>query len=312
MSRSKPTLKPASNAALRAVVSAALLIAIFSWLDPAQIAAQVRGVDAGWLAAALAASALQFALSAERWQRTAGSLGVPLARRRALADYYLAGFGNQVLPGGVVGDAARALRHSRSSGRPGPALRAVVLERVSGQLVVAAALVAVLTLTDTGARLLAATPDYATGLFAVLAAVGAAVAALAWWARRFPGWFSTLADDARRALLASHAWPAQLALSLAVLATCCVMFACAGRMIGADLPFGVLAALAPAVLLAMLIPISTAGWGVREVAAAAIWSALGWPAAEGVTISIAYGVLCLLGSLPGALVAAAEPIRRTA
>lgn len=294
----------------RAVVSGVLLVAILAWLDPAEVAAQVRGVAPAWLAAALAASAMQFALSAERWHRTAGSLGVPLGRRRALADYYLAGFGNQVLPGGVVGDAARAWRHSHSSGRPGPAVRAVVLERASGQAVVAASLAAVLAFTDTGARLLGAVPGY-PAIAAGLAAAGVVGAvALAWRAGRLPAWLTTLAADARRALLARRAWPLQLALSLAVLATCCVMFACAGRMIGVELPFGVLVALAPAVLVAMLIPVSVAGWGVREFAAAGIWSALGWPAAEGVAISIAYGALCLLGSLPGALVAAAEPMRR--
>jgi uncharacterized membrane protein YbhN (UPF0104 family) len=298
----------------RAVVSVVLLAAIFAWVDPAAVVAQVRGVSPGWLAAALAASALQFALSAERWRRTAGSLGVPLARRRALADYYLAGFGNQVLPGGVAGDAARAWRHSHTSGRPGPAVRAVVLERASGQAVVALSLAAVLAFTDTGERLLAAlSGDRLPGAAALAAATvvlaGLAVA-IAGRAGRLPGWLAVLVADAKRSLLARRAWPAQLALSLAVLGTCCVMFACAGRVIGVETPFGVLAAIAPAVLVAMLVPVSVAGWGVREFAAAGIWTALGWPAAEGVAISITYGVLCLLGSLPGALVAAAEPIRR--
>jgi len=60
----------------------------------------------------------------------------------AMREYYLAGFLNQVLPGGVVGDVNRAWRHARAPvGEPlsGKATRAIVhavmLERLSGQLV---------------------------------------------------------------------------------------------------------------------------------------------------------------------------------
>lgn len=296
---------------LRALVSAGLLVAVFAWLEPSEIAARVHGISMPWLAAALAISVLQFVLSAERWHRTASHLGVPLRRRRALADYYLAGFGNQVLPGGVLGDAVRAWRHSHSSGRAGPAVRAVVLERASGQFVVAVAVAAIVLLTEPGARLLVQASAPAPSWLVVGAAAAAIAAAVLSRVPLAPDWLQALFSDARRALLSRSAWPAQLALSLGVLATCCVMFACTGRMIGAGAPFELLVLVAPPVLLAMLVPISVAGWGVREVAAAGIWTALGLPPAEGVAVSIAYGVTCLVASLPGAAILAAEPLRRT-
>jgi len=293
----------------RWLVSIVLLAAVLAWLDPAAVLDQVRGVSMPWVVAALAASVLQFVLAAERWQRTACCLGVPLARRRALADYYLAGFGNQVLPGGVLGDAARAWRHSRSTGQTGPAIRAVVLERASGQAAVVVALAAILLLTEPGAVLVSQMPAAP----ATWPALALGLVALAWVAAiRVPGatgMLRRLGSDARRALLARGAWPAQLALSLAVLVSCCLVFACAGRMIGAEMPFPVLLLVAPTVLVAMLLPVSIAGWGVREFAAAGIWSALGWPPAEGVAVSIAYGALCLVASLPGAAVAVAGPAR---
>lgn len=299
-------------APLKAVISLAFLAALALWLEPAAIVRHVRQVDPVWLAAALALGTLQFALSAERWRRTANRLDVPLGRRRALADYYIAGFANQVLPGGVVGDAGRAWRHSVTSGRTGPAVRAVILERASGQGVLLLALLAALVITEPGARLLARM-DTAAGPGWMLATLGLAVsvagAFVAWRRGRAPGWLTALVRDAHRALLARGAWPAQLALSLAVLATYCAMFACAGRMIGADPSSATLAVLAPIVLLAMLLPISVAGWGVRETAAAGVWVALGWPAAEGVAVSVAYGALCLLASLPGAIMSMLLPLR---
>lgn len=300
-------IKRPGAASLRALVSLGLLAALALWLDPMAIARQVRGLDPAWLAAALALGTLQFALSAERWRRTAARLDVPLGKRRALAEYYVAGFANQVLPGGVLGDAGRAWRHSRTSGRPGPAVRAVILERASGQFVLLLAVFAALAVTEPGARLLEvldtpADPGWMiAGLCVVLSTAGLFAA---WRGGRMPGWLASLGRDAHRALLARGAWPGQLALSLAVLATYCAMFAFAGRMIGVQVPSPTLALIAPVVLLAMLVPISVAGWGVRETAAAGVWVALGWPAAEGVAVSVAYGALCLLASLPGAAIAA--------
>lgn len=300
-----------STASLRALFSLGLLAVLVLWLDPAAIVRQVRVFDPIWLAAALALGTLQFALSAERWRRTAARLDVPIGKRRALADYYAAGFANQVLPGGVVGDAGRAWRHARTSSRPGPAVRAVVLERASGQLVLLPALFIMLVATDPGATLLAqmAVPAGPVWMVAVVGLVlPAAGLVAAWRAGRIPGWLASLARDAQRALLARGAWPAQLALSVAVLGTYCAMFACAGRMIGADASFSTLAVLAPIVLLAMLMPISVAGWGVREATAAGVWVALGWPAAEGVAVSVAYGALCLITSLPGAVISSLLPM----
>ena len=58
-----------------------------------------------WLALALSLSVPQMALSAWRWQLTAASLDAPLPFRHAFAEYYLGSFLNQVLPGGMLGDA---------------------------------------------------------------------------------------------------------------------------------------------------------------------------------------------------------------
>ena len=308
---SKPTDKPTATA-LRALVSLGLLGALALWLEPTEVIDRIQGVDPFWVAAALAIGTLQFVLSAERWRRTAARLEVPLGRREALASYYVAGFANQVLPGGVAGDAGRAWRHSRTSGRSGPAVHAVVLERASGQFVVFIAVIVVLLATPTGNCLLTSI-DISGTVAPGLATLSLAALTAGFFIRRagfMPGWLRALGHDTCRAVLARRAWPIQLALSLAVLATCCAMFVCAARMIGSEAPAGVLAALAPVVLLAMLLPISVGGWGVRETAAAGVWVALGWPAAEGVAISMAYGVLSLLASSPGALLALSLPAGR--
>jgi uncharacterized membrane protein YbhN (UPF0104 family) len=269
------------------------------WLDPAQIAAEIGALDSGWLLFALLISLAQTALSAWRWRFTAARLGLTLAPGRALADYYLGGFVNQVLPGGVVGDAWRAQRHAQRCGQTGVAWRAVILERASGQLVV-------VVLTALGVSLY---PPWREGFAPTLLAIALGTlllslfGALLW--RRLRGqarWLAEIGPDLHRALLAPGAWPMQLASSILIVLSYLLVFAAGARGIGVDLPVPQLMMMALPVLLAMLIPVSVAGWGLREGAAGAVWLISGLPPEQGVAVAITYGLLVLLASLPGALV----------
>ena len=76
----------------------------------------------------------------------------------------------------------------------------------------------------------------------------------------------------------------------------------AARAVGVSTPLWTLLPLVAPVLLSMLVPVTVAGWGVREGTAAAFWGAVGLTPVDGVAISAAYGILVLLSSLPGALV----------
>ena len=67
--------------------------------------------------------------------------------------------------------------------------------------------------------------------------------------------------------------------------------------------------LALLVLLAMGLPINVAGWGPREGAAAWVFGAAGLTAAQGVAVSVVYGVMTLVAVLPGAVVLLVEWLR---
>ena len=76
----------------------------------------------------------------------------------------------------------------------------------------------------------------------------------------------------------------------------------AARAVGVETPMPILLPLVAPVLMAMLVPMTVAGWGARAGAAAALWAAVGLPGAEGVAVSVAYGLLVLFASVPGAVV----------
>lgn len=298
---------------LRPIASLALLGGLLAWLDIATIVAEVERLSPSWVALALALTLPQVAISAWRWRLTARLLNVRLRWSAALGDYYLATFLNQVLPGGVMGDAARAWRHARESGERGPALRAVVIERISGQLVLA--IMAIVTLLapiwrePIGAALSsvmtqgvdAPTVSQASIWSVVIIGLIAVSALLRRLYRRPPRALHGLGGDLYRSLLSAQAWPRQILGSILVVASYVAVFVCAARAIGVELPTITLMALIPPILMIMAIPLSIAGWGLREGAAALVWVGAGLPPAQGVAISVAYGLLVLASSLPGAL-----------
>ena len=285
---------------LRAGVSFALL-AVLAWvLDAGALLDRLAGFDKRWALLAIAISLPQIVILAFRWRFTASRLGLHLPFGTAIREYYLATFLNQVLPGGVVGDVSRAWRHGQvgPERRVGPAARAVILERASGQVVmggVAALSFASLPLTY---GVLPTTLTLAVG------GVGASALAAYFVLRRWPrsGLLAGLGRDVQTALLARDALPTQLVSSTLVVGTFLATYVMAARAVGVTTPLWTLLPLVAPVLLSMLVPATVAGWGVREVTAAALWGAVGLTVVDGVAISAAYGILALVSSLPGAVV----------
>ena len=282
------------------LVFGGILLAVLAYLvDVSAVLDRLRAMDARWVAVAVAVGVGQTVLSAWRWRFTAGRLGLSLAFSDALGEYYRGIFLNQVLPGGVIGDASRAWRHASRARRDwGPAVRAVILERVSGQGVMA--VFAMISFVALSSRLWPGARWPAPSLLLGMVALGG----LAWWTRRRePAGTSAsgvFLRDARQALLARDALAVQLLTSVIIVGSYVVTYLCAARAVGVETAWWELAVLVPPVLIAMLVPLSVGGWGLREGAAAALWGAVGLPSADGVAISVAYGLVVLLGTLPGA------------
>ncbi|MFD5388420.1 lysylphosphatidylglycerol synthase domain-containing protein, partial [Streptomyces sp. NPDC127074] len=136
------------SGALRARLGAAAGVAILGvvlWrLGTGAFVDGLRTIDGLTLLAALGLGLLTTVFSAWRWCLVARGLRIRLPLGPAVADYYRALFLNAALPGGVLGDVHRAVRHGRDAGDVGRGVRAVVLERVAGQVVLIAVGVAIL------------------------------------------------------------------------------------------------------------------------------------------------------------------------
>lgn len=280
---------------LRILLPLALIALCLVLTDARTALARLSGLSAGCFIATIVTLNAVTILSALRWRMTAAALDLHLPLGGAVREYYLAQFANQTLPGGVLGDAARALR-SRNGGPMRRAAQAVVLERAAGQAGMAA-----VALGGTSGMLL--TGGLAADLpgilwlpagFLALLLVGAVLLALIGAAGRDDGWRRA----AHRALV--QRLPAQAALSLVIALLTVTAFVAAARATGSTLTLLAAAFIVPLVLTAMLLPASVAGWGWREGAAAALFPLAGLTAEAGLAASIAFGIAMLISALPGA------------
>ena len=294
--------------ALRLLGGAAIAVALVWRLGATAVVDGLRSVDAGSVVAALGIGMVTTVCSAWRWCLVARSLGMRLPLRSAVADCYQALFLNSVLPAGVLGDVQRAVSHGRQEGDVGRGVRAVVIERIAGQVVLVVVAVSALlfqpALLHVAGDLVPGGPWWLAGL-----AVGVPVAVLGigWVLRaRLRTRLRTVAADAR-AVLRADTWPGVVGLSVVALAGYVATFVVAARAAGSSASVPELLPLLVLALLVMSLPINVGGWGPREAVAAVAFGVVGLGAAQGLAAAVAYGVLGLVACLPGGAVLLLRP-----
>ncbi len=314
---SAPTAPASARRSLRAhlgtLVGAAVLGVLLWRMGTGAFLDGLRRVDAPAVLAALGIGLVTTVSSAWRWALVARGLRIRLPLGPAVADYYRALFLNAVLPGGVLGDVHRAVRHGRGAGDLARCVRAVVLERAAGQLTLTVAGVGVLLTMPSPVRAEARHVAAPAGL--ALLGVLAVVLALR-TSRRVPARpgparpgpdrpapaLRRMLAEAREGLLSRRNLPPVGVSSAVVLAGHLGMFVLAARVAGSAASVAVLIPLAVLALLVMGLPLNVGGWGPREGVTAWAFGAAGLGAATGLGVAVVYGVLSFVASLPGAVV----------
>jgi uncharacterized membrane protein YbhN (UPF0104 family) len=292
------------------LLGGAAILAVLVWrLGTGPFLDAVRMINGWSLAAAAGIAALTTVCCAWRWSLVARGLGVGVPMRAAVPAYYRSQFLNTTLPGGVLGDVHRAVRHGRDVGDPSRSLRAVAWERSAGQVVQLALAITVLLVLPSPVRSsmpVIATAVVAGGLGVVLLCRALPRGGPSRWGRTV----RTAATDLRGGLLARRAWPGIVLASTVAVAGHAATFLIAARTAGSTASPARMLPLALLVLLAMGLPTNIAGWGPREGVAAWVFSVAGLSAAQGVATAVVYGVMVLVASLPGAVVLFAAWLHR--
>lgn len=337
-----PGAPPAGRptAALRAIwawarplVGVGILVVLLWRLGTGPALAGLRLIDHRAVLAALVIGLVSTVCCAWRWTLVAGGLGVRLPLGTAVADCYRAVFLNATLPGGVLGDVHRAVRHGRDVGDLGRGVRTVLWERIAGQAVLLAMAAVVLATFPSPVR-----PVMAV-VAAVLVAAGLGTALLVRalprvrctlprvrrplprprtgtrhplpeagrdlprrWSSRWSRAVRTARDDIRAGLFARRNWLGVILASALAVTGHLATFLVAAYTVGSTAAPARLIPLTLLALLAMGLPTNIGGFGPREGVAAWAFSAAGLTAAQGVATALVYGALVLVASLPGAAV----------
>ena len=316
------THRQAASLATRVVVSMAMLAVLLLKVPDFSVADLVpewTAGTAGWLAAAAALTVAGLVLSAVRWQRVLQALDIR-ERLPRLVSHTLAGqFVSNVLPTTIGGDVLRVSRLSCDTGETPRPFASVVLERLTGWLVLPVITVAGFlvnpglrhlgTATRVALALAVSTLLLLVGVLAAAAStrLGGRFAARDGW-RRFAGAIHLGVNQLRThpaaaldVLVAGFAY--QLTLVLAAVA--------AAQALGLQAA-GLTALLAffPAVLIAQVLPISLAGLGVREGAFVLFLGPLGVAKEEAIALGLLLYLLNVAVGLLGAPAFAAGGRRR--
>jgi uncharacterized membrane protein YbhN (UPF0104 family) len=277
------------------------VLAVVIWrLGTGPFLAGLKAIDGRALLAASAIFLVTTVCSAWRWTIVSRGLGVRLSLPTAVAAYYRAVFLNLMLPGGVAGDVHRGVTHGREAHDVGGALRAVVWERAAGQFVQAVLAISVLLVLPSPVR--ASMPFVAVAAVAVVLGVVLVGRLRAGGERsRWTRVRNAVVADVHNGVLRRSALPAVVFASAVVFIGHSATFLVAARAAGVDAPVSRLLPLALIGVLAMVLP-SIGGWGPREGVAAWVFSAGGLGAERGAATAVAYGVMVLVASLPGAIV----------
>ena len=299
-------LKKRLPLALKFLVSGLLIWFLLANVDLDAAKERVLGIAPGMVALATAIFLVQLVIGTLRWQAVLDAIGAPLPFARAVGFFFIGAFFSQTLPSSVGGDAVRIYKTWRAGLTLRGAVNGVMLERIAAIV----ALVALVAATqpfflprvgeDTagwiGSAVALSVAATVAGMVALLV-LDRLPASLRGW--RLVRGLAQLGADARKVFLAPRAAGKALGLGVAghVNLTLGVYVLALGLKL--EVTWVDCIVLFPPALLITTLPISIAGWGVREGAMVAMFALVGVPTDGALVLSILFGLLDALISLPG-------------
>jgi uncharacterized membrane protein YbhN (UPF0104 family) len=292
---------------VKLAVSVALIAYMATTFDLGEAVQRIAEADLGWIVVSSVIFFLLLANNSLRWEIVIGAIGSRLGFWAALRMLYIAAFFNQALPSTIGGDAARMVL-SRRAGLPlATAVNSVMLERV------VAVLGLILLVVVTQPFLLSRIGDNpAKYIFPLLAAAGIGGVCMLMVLDRTPDrwrrWslvraIAQLAADAKSLFLRPRFAVGAILLGVLGQLLISAMFYTLAQGLNLDhVDLLDCVVLIPPVILITTIPISIAGWGLREGAMVTLFAFVGVAQGDAFVLSVLFGVVNLILSLPAGLV----------
>lgn len=290
---------------LKMGVSAGLIAIMLHAFDVKGVADHLLKASPWSLAAVVVISIAMAPVHAARWLIVVRAAGGRLAWGPATQMVLIGYFFSQALPSAVGGDAVRMWCAYRAGLRASDAVNSVVLDRVIA--LVGLMLLGVLSLpwlsdrvgNATAVNVFAAVIALGIGGFAAFIAFGGVTKALTRW--RAGRLLARFADLAQATMLTPARVVPLLAISIGGFVVASWLVYMIARGMALEIGFSDCLLLVPPVLLASVIPVSIAGWGVREGAMVVALGFAGVAPAAAFAVSVLYGLCVAAAGLPGSL-----------
>lgn len=297
-------MKAVLHMALRMLVTGACLWLLSRSVDVQQLLALLQRVQLGWIVVAVVVFWLAQVASSLRCAYIARQLGGALDLSTSLKAHFVGLWFNQVLPTSLGGDVVKMAILQKPLGL-GLAVRAGVLDRVSGLVFLMAAVGLTLPLYRgllDASHWLGIVVLVAGFFVALVAAVLLAHMVIARW--QLPPWLATLFQLLKDIWAFRSGQPLweQVWTSAIVHANGIASYTLISLALGLPTPWLHYMLIVPLVFLVALMPVSLAGWGVREVGAVWLFGLVAIPREQALAISVCYGLMLVLAALPGLVV----------
>lgn len=286
---------------IKVIVTIVIFIYLFKYINIDTLLAVLAKSHGGYIALALLLQMASTYLAAYRWSEISALLKFNESRFFYIASYFKGVFFNQVLPSSIGGDTVRVLDLSSKGYHKKEAIFDVFIDRVIG-LVGLLVLNLVSTLLFFGIF-----ADSFSYLIIAISGGGLLGFTFLFLLHKFHflenlkvlHYFYKLGTKldhlyANKKNLIKH-----IAISVTVqLLTVMALFAIS-KSIDIKLDFETFLIAVPPVFLLMIIPLSLAGWGIREGAMVGIFMLVYDDKAKILAMSILYGLLLIISALPG-------------
>jgi glycosyltransferase 2 family protein len=288
---------------LKLIASVGLFWIILRHADFAQMKSQIGSASPVPMAFAVAACTAALPLVAWRWRVILDIAGYHCSLGRLLAHTTVGFFFSQAMPSTIGGDGVRAALVYRDGASLSQAVRSVMIERLLG-------LAVLLVFSAVGVSCLAVRLESSMNLrlAEALPLVTVVIGLLCLWFVQRSQWLDdfrigrglrALAADAVTVLRRPRTAALFGALSLMGHLLGCATVWAVGQAIGAGLSVVDTLIVMPSVFALIALPISIAGWGLREGAMVVGLGVLGVPATTAVLISVLFGIVNLFVGLLG-------------
>jgi hypothetical protein len=293
---------------IKILISAALLYFALRKVNLTELASRIDNLSSlGWIGMAIAVTFLQIFVGVLRWREISAECGAPLGTMQAMRYNVIGTFFNQTLPSSIGGDAVRLWLVARAGAGWRAATYSIFVDRAVGLIALAIIIVASLPWS---LHLISDPHGRSALLFVDFAALAGGVGFLIlgrlpwpwlkhWWGTHHLHACSVIAN---RVIFSRTHGPAIAVLSVTVHVLAVVIAWCVVQSIAAPVVFSQVFQLVPPVMLITMLPISIAGWGVREATMGLAFGYAGLMSNEGVNVSLLFGAVSFIVGAFGGLV----------